>query len=220
MQEEAQSISENKEIFAADAPLSAKFEANPQIYKRRSYSRENPPDYEWVSKRPEYWAFVYWSATFEPNRDPKSHGALAEQLHLNQATLSHWKLMPQFAEDVIRNVKENMKLMAPNVMQGWAYRIPKDGSAADARFFAEFVLGFKSAQRYESDSRLDVYFKKVDLILHGKVSSDIQVSDDIRKLNLHLSNIQLLTIYHELIAKTNTLLMTSWGRNYAKHFSQ
>ncbi len=53
----------------------------------------------------EYYDFVKWYATPEPLRIPATQGELAGELLVNPHTLSGWKNLPNFKDDVDRELK-------------------------------------------------------------------------------------------------------------------
>jgi hypothetical protein len=128
-------------------PISTNF-SRPEKHVRDAYTRENPPPYEVISKKAEYWAFVEWSATFKPVREPKSQRDLAEKLGVDPSDLSHWKLMPQWANDVRSQVKRLISSEDyASAIHGWIKRLPAEGRVADIKYLNEWTGEFSTTKR-------------------------------------------------------------------------
>lgn len=120
--------------------------AKPAKRKKRYspiWSRENPPPYATISKKPEYWRFVNWLSTFTPYRTPKTQQNLEKELRIGPGILSKWKLMPELAIDVMNEIKQYVKNeKVAEVIHGWVARLPHDGRAADVQLFLEFFTNW------------------------------------------------------------------------------
>jgi DNA modification methylase len=125
--------------------------------KRRAgigYTRETPPSYAVVSKKPEYWLFVDWLSTFLPNRQHKTQREFSATINIGEDTLTKWKLMPELTVDVIDAIRRKIKVdQSANVMHGWASRLPASGHAADIELFLEYFHNYSRNTRVEVTDR-------------------------------------------------------------------
>lgn len=63
----------------------------------------------WGKNKVKYHKFVKWSSLTKSRKHPASQNKLAKKIGISQPTLSHWKKLPCFKEDVAKLINNKKK---------------------------------------------------------------------------------------------------------------
>lgn len=107
--------------------------------KNRLNPAKDIPKRDKVTNYPEYWKFVGWIATPTPLRNLKTQRDLAKELQVHEVTLSVWKSVEGFRDDVRRKIKEWAGDDTPNVIRGLRRKAIQDGTAAEVKLWLQWV---------------------------------------------------------------------------------
>jgi len=114
--------------------------------------KPNMPNIDTIRKKIEFKEFIDWMALPTKERKPSSHKELAEELNVDNGTLSDWKNYEGFWEKVREERMKWVKDKTSNVLLALYKKILKSGNAAEVRVFLEY------AGEYEQ--KLDVSLKE------------------------------------------------------------
>lgn len=98
------------------------------------------PDYSIVGVKPEYKEFVIWSAVFKPLRKPPTQQEFALKIHVDDSTLSMWKRMPQFDQDLAKAMPRELIEKAVTVCHTWLDRLTQHSTPGDIKLVLEWIF--------------------------------------------------------------------------------
>jgi len=100
-----------------------------------------------ISKLAEHLEYIRFTGTPRAFRDKdwgyNTDGEFAKHFKLNPCTLTEWRKEPEFWNEVRDRLRILLKDKIPDVMAGVYKKIIKDGSAAEAKFFMQWVDDWK-----------------------------------------------------------------------------
>jgi hypothetical protein len=95
-----------------------------------------------VRRIPEFFQFAAWCATPQWDRECKTQKEFAEQVRVDEDTLTGWKKHPDFWSLVWQLVSERLKEQIPDVIDGLYQKIiSAKGGAADVQLFLRLAQG-------------------------------------------------------------------------------
>lgn len=98
----------------------------------------------------EYSEFIAWIALPEEFRVPKTQGGLAKKFGVCQDTLSDWKKIGGFW-DVVKAERQRWgKERTPNVILGLYRKAVKEGNAAEAKLWLQYIEGWTEKKDIEA----------------------------------------------------------------------
>lgn len=130
-----------------------------RIYKTEIPSRER------VTKYGEYWRFIEWLATPTPLRNPKTQGEFAKENSLHHSTLSIWKLIEGFSDDLWTAVTRRMKDDIPDVVYALKSRIFKDGNPRAVELFIQWARDVMPTLVVKHEGAIDISDPKTKEII-------------------------------------------------------
>ena len=100
---------------------------------------------EWTAEQLELQA---WLALPQRYRKPKTQKELAKSVGVNEFTLSRWKALPSFGEEVVALARDRIKLEDLNrVLDAMVKKAIDHGDVQAARFVYECVGALPSTSR-------------------------------------------------------------------------
>lgn len=91
----------------------------------------------------EYYEFIKWIALPLSLRSPKTQIQFAEELGVSPWTLSNWKNLPNFKDDVDRELKNWASDKTPNVIYALYKTCIEKGGASEVKLWFETFGTFK-----------------------------------------------------------------------------
>jgi len=98
----------------------------------------------------EYNEFIAWIALPEEFRSPKTQGELAKKFGVCQDTLSDWKKIASFWDQVKAERQRWGKERTPNVILGLYKKAVKEGNAAEAKLWLQYIEGWTEKKDIEA----------------------------------------------------------------------
>jgi len=115
--------------------------------KKQIKNTQGKPRIIGISKIAEHLEYIRFTATPRVFREKEwgyiTDGDFAKKFKLNPCTLTEWRKSPDFWDQVKNRLRELFKDKIPDVMAGVYKKIVKDGSAAEAKFFMQWVDDWK-----------------------------------------------------------------------------
>src|SRR5882672_4963242 len=108
----------------------------------------NPQPTEKVAEKE---AFKLWLAMPSWERVPKSQQELAKRLNVDEGTLSDWKRIPGFKDEVTKLAKEWAQAFLPDVLGAMVHAAADrlGGTAADRKLFLQYVQDWAEKQQHD-----------------------------------------------------------------------
>ena len=123
-----------------------------------SQTRTNPGQYSpTVKKDAERLQFIAWLALPSSARKPRTQRELANQMGVDPATLSDWKLSPNLWEQVRQRVDEAVKEHHPDVIAA-VVKSAKAGNVHAQKLYLEYVQQWSEGKRHEIRTNQTVVF--------------------------------------------------------------
>ena len=120
--------------------------AKKEIKKRKGTTQKYPHKIG-QQKMAEKLEYIRFTGTPRVFRDKdwgfNSDSEFAKHFKVNPGTLSEWRKDPEFWNEVRDRLRTLLKDKIPDVMAGVYKKIIKDGSAAEAKFFMQWVDDWK-----------------------------------------------------------------------------
>lgn len=101
-----------------------------------------------AKKDAERLQFIEWLSLPSVARRPKTQRELATQLGVEAATLSDWKRLPDFWDQVKKRVDERVREYHPDVLAA-IVAAAKKGNVAAQKLYLEYVQGWSESTRHE-----------------------------------------------------------------------
>lgn len=98
----------------------------------------------------EYNEFIAWIALPEEFRSPKNQGEFAQKFGVCQDTLSDWKKIGGFWDEVKAERQRWGKERTPNVILGLYRKAVKEGNAAEAKLWLQYIEGWAEKKDIEA----------------------------------------------------------------------
>lgn len=115
----------------------------------------NPPKREKVLTYPEYWKFVAWIATPTPLRRSQTQKELARELSVHEVTLSVWKCVDGFGNDVRREVRKWAGDSTGTIIAALRRNIIKNGNAAEVKLWLQWVEDWQEKSGIEQKVQVE-----------------------------------------------------------------
>ena len=121
-----------------------------------------------IKKKQEYLMFVEWMGLPAPERVPKEQKELAVKMGVEEATLSDWKRVDGFWDNVRNERKKWAKDRTSNVLMGLYRKAIKDGNAAEVKLFLQYAGEFVEEVKLIQEKEYSVsQVKEVRIILEN-----------------------------------------------------
>lgn len=104
-----------------------------------------------VERPHELLRFIDWLAQPKALRVPATQGELAIQLDVSEPTLSNWKYLPGFWDEVKERTIFWGRERTPNVIAALYRKAIKEGNAFEAKLWLQYIEGWK--EKTEVDQR-------------------------------------------------------------------
>lgn len=109
------------------------------------------PERKNIIQYPEYWLFIDHLATPTPKRKYKDQREIARSLSVHEVTLSRWKKVDGFLEDLVAMIRlKQIDNNLANVIQGMAVGAMQ-GFSQPAELWLAFVMKYERTQKFEHD---------------------------------------------------------------------
>lgn len=95
--------------------------------------------------------FTKWIALPKSLRNPKTQEEICKKYKIASSTLSRWKQKEGFWDEVKKEVKEWSRGKTPNVIQAIYQKILKQGGAAEAKLWLEYVEGWAEKSEFKGE---------------------------------------------------------------------
>lgn len=105
-------------------------------------------DYNKIQDPLKLQAFIDWIAIPKVAREPKNYKDFAKQIGVNQDTLTDWKHLIGFWQEVQKEQKEYFKEETTEVLSGLLQRA-KTGKAPEVKLFLQYFEGFSEKRTIE-----------------------------------------------------------------------
>lgn len=99
------------------------------------------PNINEIRKKQEFWEFIEWMSLPANSREPKTQKELAQKLGVDYATLSDWKKVDGFWDEVKKRRKVWVREKVSNILLG-LYGKALKGDTAAARMLMEYADEF------------------------------------------------------------------------------
>jgi len=106
------------------------------------------PKIEEIRKQAEFWRFIKWISLPADLREPKTQKELAKELEVDYATLSDWKKVEGFWEEVRKLRKEWIQDKVSNILLG-VYGKALKGDVNAAKLLLEYAGEFIERKEFK-----------------------------------------------------------------------